>query len=170
MQHDIDKALAKAGIPSAIDSDGWRWMQDPSGKGLIGVVAVTGKGEDLSLRVVAPIMPLPKGQGGAAPLLRQIAETNYEVPGHSRLAIDSRTVWSVVAHNVGDIGPDDVPNCIFDCLWLAQATAEWLKGPKPKKVASRRGVGTNYVRGLGIDDDSVEASGLDDNSAIPGSS
>ena len=43
VQHDIDKALATAGIPSAIDKDGWRWMQDPSGRGLIGVVAVTGK-------------------------------------------------------------------------------------------------------------------------------
>ena len=27
-----------------------------------------------------------------------------------------------------DIGPDDVPNCIFDCVWLSQAAAEWLKG------------------------------------------
>ena len=43
VQHDIDKALARAGIPSAVDSDGWRWMQDPSGTGLIGVVAVTGR-------------------------------------------------------------------------------------------------------------------------------
>jgi hypothetical protein len=133
VQHDIDKALSKAGIPSAIDSDGWRWMQDPTGKGLIGVVAVTGQREDLSLRVVAPITPLPKGQAALHRALRQIAEINYEIPGHSRLAIDSRTIWAVVAHNVGDIGPDDVPNCIFDCVWLAQAGAEWLKGPKPKK-------------------------------------
>ena len=62
VQHDIDKALAQANIPSAIDSDGWRWMQDPTGKGLIGVVAVTGQREDLSLRVVEPITTLPKGQ------------------------------------------------------------------------------------------------------------
>jgi hypothetical protein len=47
-------------------------------------------------------------------------------------------VWSVVAHNVSDIGPDDVPNCIFDCVWLAQATAEALKGPKKKKPAKKR--------------------------------
>jgi len=134
VQHDIDKALAQAGIPSAIDSDGWRWMQDPTGKGLIGVVAVTGQREDLSLRVVAPITPLPKGQAALLRALRRIAEMNYEIPGHSRLAIDSRTIWAVVAHNVGDIGADDVPNCIFDCVWLAQAAAGWLKGPKPKKV------------------------------------
>ena len=51
-------------------------------------------------------------------------------------AIDSHTVWSVVAHNVGDIGADDVPNCIFDCLWLAQATAEGLRGKK--KAAKKR--------------------------------
>ncbi|MFO7692428.1 MAG: hypothetical protein R6V57_05020 [Vicinamibacterales bacterium] len=133
VQRDIDKALAQAGIPSAIDSDGWRWMQDPSGKGLIGVVAVTGQREDLSLRAVAPIMPLPKGQAALLRALRRIAEMNYEIPGHSRLAIDRRTIWAVVAQNVGDIGPDDVPNCIFDCVWLAQAAAEWLKGPKPKK-------------------------------------
>ena len=107
-------------------------MQDPSGKGLVGVVAVTGQREDLSLRVVAPIMPLPKGQAALLKALRRIAEMNYEIPGHSRLAIDSRTIWAVVAHDVGDIGPDDVPNCIFDCVWLAQAGAEWLKGPKPK--------------------------------------
>jgi hypothetical protein len=138
VQQDIDKALAKAGIPSAADSDGWRWMQDPSGKGLIGVAAVVGKREDLSLRVVAPIVPLPKAPAALLRVLRQIAETNYEVPGHSRLAIDSRTVWSVVAHNVSDIGPDDVPNCIFDCVWLAQATAEALKGPKKKKPAKKR--------------------------------
>ena len=138
VQQDIDKALAKAGIPSAIDSDGWRWMQDPSGKGLIGVAAVVGKREDLSLRVVAPIMPLPKAPATLLRVLRLIAETNYDVPGHSRLAIDSRTVWSVVAHNVSDIGPDDVPNCIFDCVWLAQATAEALKGPKKKKPAKKR--------------------------------
>lgn len=138
VQQDIDKALATAGIPSAIDSDGWRWMQDPSGKGLIGVAAVVGKREDLSLRVVAPIMPLPKTPAALLRVLRQIAETNYDVPGHSRLAIDSRTVWSVVAHNVGDIGPDDVPNCIFDCVWLAQAAAEGLKGPKGKKPAKKR--------------------------------
>ena len=137
VQHDIDKALAQAGIPSAIDRDGWRWMQDPTGKGLIGVVAVTGKGEDLSLRVVAPITPLPKGQAALLRALRRIAEMNYEIPGHSRLAIDSRTIWAVVAHNVGDIGADDVPNCIFDCVWLAQAAAEWLKGPKPKKAAKQ---------------------------------
>jgi hypothetical protein len=138
VQQDIDKALANAGIPSAVDSDGWRWMQDPSGKGLIGVAAVVGKREDLSLRIVAPIMPLPKAPAALLRVLRQIAETNYEVPGHSRLAIDSRTVWSVVAHNVGDIGPDDVPNCIFDCVWLAQATAEALRGPKKKKPAKKR--------------------------------
>ena len=138
VQRDIDKALAQAGIPSAIDSDGWRWLQDPSGKGLIGVAAVVGKREDLSLRVVAPIMPLPKAPAALLRVLRQIAETNYDVPGHSRLAIDSRTVWSVVAHNVSDIGPDDVPNCIFDCVWLAQATAEALKGPKKKKPAKKR--------------------------------
>jgi hypothetical protein len=138
VQQDIDKALAQAGIPSAVDSDGWRWMQDPTGKGLIGVAAITGKREDLSLRVVAPITPLPKGQAALLRLLRRIAEMNYEIPGHSRLAIDSRTVWAVVAHNVGDIGPDDVPNCIFDCVWLSQAAAEWLKGPKPKKVAKKR--------------------------------
>ena len=138
VQHDIDQALAQAGIPSAIDSDGWRWMQDPSGKGLVGVVAVTGQREDLSLRVVAPIMPLPKGQAALLKALRRIAEMNYEIPGHGRLAIDSRTIWAVVAHDVGDIGPDDVPNCIFDCVWLAQAGAEWLKGPKPKKVAKKR--------------------------------
>jgi hypothetical protein len=138
VQHDIDQALAQAGIASAIDSDGWRWMQDPSGKGLVGVVAVTGQREDLSLRVVAPIMPLPKGQTALLRALRRIAEMNYEIPGHSRLAIDSRTIWAVVAHDVGDIGPDDVPNCIFDCVWLAQAGAEWLKGPKPKKVTKKR--------------------------------
>jgi hypothetical protein len=137
VQQDIDKALANAGIPSAIDSDGWRWLQDPSGKGLIGVAAVVGKREELSLRVVAPIMPLPKAPAALLRLLRQIAETNYEVPGHSRLAIDSRTVWSVVAHNVSDIGPDDVPNCIFDCVWLAQATAEALKGPTKKQPAKK---------------------------------
>ena len=138
VQHDIDKALAQAGIPAAIDSDGWRWMQDPTGKGLVGVVAITGQREDLSLRVVAPITPLPRGQGALLRLLRRISELNYEIPGHARLAIDNRTAWAVVAHNVGDIGPDDVPNCIFDCVWLAQATAEWLKGPKPKKIAKRR--------------------------------
>jgi hypothetical protein len=131
---DVDRALAKSRIPSAIDSDGWRWMQDPSGKGLIGVVAVVGQREDLSLRVVAPIMPLPKKPAALLRILKKIAETNYDVPGHSRLAIDSRTVWSVVAQNVADIGPDDVPNCIFDCLWLAQATAEVLKGKKRKAV------------------------------------
>lgn len=133
VQHDIDQALARAGIPSATDSDGWRWMQDPSGKGLIGVAAVVGRREDLSLRVVAPIMPLPKAPAALLRVLRRIAETNYDVPGHSRLAIDNRTVWSVVAHNVGDIGPDDVPNCIFDCVWLAQATGEWLRGSKKKR-------------------------------------
>ena len=138
VQQDIDKALAQAGIPSATDSDGWRWMQDPSGKGLIGVVAITGQREDLSLRVVAPIMPLPKAQAALQKALRRIAEMNYEIPGHARLAIDSRTVWAVVAHNVGDIGPDDVPNCIFDCVWLSQAAAEWLKGPKPKAAAKKR--------------------------------
>jgi hypothetical protein len=127
VQRDIDGALAKAGIPYAIDNDGWRWMQDPAGKGLIGVAAVVGQREDLSLRVVAPIMPLPKAQGALLRVLKKIGELNYDVPGHSRLAIDSRTVWSVVAQNVGDIGPDDVPNCIFDCVWLAQATAESLK-------------------------------------------
>ena len=130
VQRDIDQALAKAGIPYAIDSDGWRWMQDPSGKGLIGVAAVVGQREDLSLRVVAPITPLPKAQGALLRVLKKIAQLNYDVPGHSRLAIDSRTVWSVVAQNVGDIGPDDVANCIFDCVWLAQATAESLKGKK----------------------------------------
>jgi len=124
---DVDKALAQAGIPTAIDRDGWRWMQDPSGKGLIGVVALSGKAADLSLRVVAPIMPLPKDKAKLFKLLKKICETNYEVPGHARLAIDSRTVWSAVAHNVSDIGPDDVPNCIFDCLWLAQATADNLR-------------------------------------------
>ena len=138
VQHDIDMALAQAGIPAAIDSDGWRWMQDPSGKGLIGVVAVTGQREDLSLRVVAPITPLPKGQAALHRALRRIAEMNYEIPGHGRLAIDSRTIWAVVAQNVGDIGPDDVANCIFDCVWLSQAAAEWLKGPKPKKVTKKR--------------------------------
>jgi len=137
VQHDIDKALATAGIPSAIDGDGWRWMQDPTGKGLIGVVAVTGAREDLSLRVVAPITPLPKGQAALLRALRRIAEVNYEIPGHSRLAIDSRTIWAVVVHNVGDIGPDDVPNCIFDCVWLSQAAAEWLKKSKPKKAAKQ---------------------------------
>jgi len=135
VQRDIDKALATARIPFAIDSDGWRWMQEPSGKGLVGVVAVTGQREDLSLRVVAPISPLPKSEAALNRALRRIAEMNYEVPGHARLAIDSRTIWSVVAHNVGDIGPDDIPNCIFDCVWLSQAAADWLKGPKPKKVA-----------------------------------
>lgn len=127
VQHDVDKALAKSGIPSAIDKDGWRWLQDPSGRGLIGVVAVTGKGEDLSLRVVAPILPLPQDKAKLFKLMKKVCETNYEVPGHARLAIDSKTVWSVVAHAVGDIGPDDVPNCIFDCLWLAQATADGLR-------------------------------------------
>jgi len=136
VQHDVDKALAQAGIPCAIDKDGWRWMQDPSGEGLIGVAAVVGQREDLSLRVVAPIMPLPTGKPALFTLLKKIAETNYDVPGHSRLAIDSHTVWSVVAHNVGDIGADDVPNCIFDCLWLAQATAEGLRGKK--KAAKKR--------------------------------
>jgi hypothetical protein len=137
--YDIDKALGKSGIPSAIDKDGWRWLQDPSGEGLIGVAAVVGHGEDLSLRVVAPIMPLPTSKPALFRLLKKIAETNYEVPGHSRLAIDSRTVWSVVAHTVSDIGPDDVPNCIFDCLWLAQATADGLKGKKTavKKTAKK---------------------------------
>jgi hypothetical protein len=138
VQHDIDKALAKAGIPSAIDSDGWRWMQDSTGKGLIGVAAVTGQREDLSLRVVAPITPLPSGQAALLRVLRRISELNYEIPGHARLAIDSHTIWAVVAHNVGDIGPDDVPNCIFDCVWLSQAAAEWLKGRKPAKVAKKR--------------------------------
>jgi hypothetical protein len=137
VQHDIDRALAQANIPSAIDSDGWRWMQDATGKGLIGVAAVVGKGEDLSLRVVAPIVPLPTAQGTLLRMLKKIAELNYDIPGHSRLAIDSRTVWSVVAQNVGDIGPDDVPNCIFDCVWLAQATAETLKGKKAKKAVKR---------------------------------
>jgi len=136
VQHDIDRALATARIPSAIDSDGWRWMQDPSGKGLIGVAAVVGRREDLSLRVVAPIMPLPTAPAVLLRVLKKIAETNYDVPGHSRLAIDSRTVWSVVAHNVADIGPDDVSNCIFDCLWLAQAAADALKGRK--RAAKRR--------------------------------
>ena len=138
VQHDIDQALAQSGIPAAIDSDGWRWMQDPSGKGLIGVVAVTGQREDLSLRVVAPITPLPKGQAALLRALRRIAEMNDEIPGHSRLANERRTIWAVVAHDVGDIGPDDVPNCIFDCVWLAQAGADWLKGPKPKKSTKKR--------------------------------
>jgi len=124
---DVDKALATAGIPSATDKDGWRWLQDPSGRGLIGVVAVTGKGADLSLRVVAPIMPLPKDKAKLFKLLKKLSETNYEVPGHARLGTDSKTVWSIVAHTVSDIGPDDVPNCIFDCLWLAQATADDLR-------------------------------------------
>jgi hypothetical protein len=127
VEHDVDKALAQAGIPSAIDKDGWRWLQDPSGRGLIGVVAVSGKGADLSLRVVAPIMQLPKDKAKLFKLMKKICETNYEVPGHARLAVDSRTVWSCVAHTVSDIGPDDVPNCIFDCLWLAQATADGLR-------------------------------------------
>ena len=127
VEHDVDKALAQAGIPSAIDKDGWRWLQDPSGRGLIGVVVVAGKGPDLSLRAVAPIMPLPKDKAKLFRLMKKICETNYEVSGHARLAIDSRTVWSSVAHNVSDIGPDDVPNCIFDCLWLAQATADNLR-------------------------------------------
>jgi hypothetical protein len=124
---DVDQALATAGIPSATDKDGWRWLQDPSGRGLIGVVAVTGKGADLSLRAVAPIMPLPKDKAKLFKLLKKLSETNYEVPGHARLGTDSKTVWSVVAHSVSDIGPDDVPNCIFDCLWLAQATADDLR-------------------------------------------
>jgi hypothetical protein len=110
-------------------------MQDPSGKGLVGVVAVTGQREDLLLRVVAPIAPLPKGEAALHRALRRVAEMNYEIPGHARLAIDSRTIWAVVAHNVRDIGPDDIPNCIFDCVWLSQVAADWLKGPKPKNVA-----------------------------------
>ena len=134
IQHDIDRALATARIPAAVDSDGWRWMQEPSGKGLIGVAAVVGRGEDLSLRVVAPIRPLPEAPGALLRILKKIAETNFDVPGHSRLAIDSRTVWSVVAHSVADIGADDVPNCIFDCLWLAQAAAEVLKGKRKRKI------------------------------------
>jgi len=127
VEYDVDQALAKAGIPAAVDKDGWRWLQDPKGRGLIGVVVVAGKGDDLSLRAVAPIMPLPKDKAKLFKLMKKICETNYEVPGHARLAIDSRTVWSCVAHAVADIGPDDVPNCIFDCLWLAQATADGLK-------------------------------------------
>jgi hypothetical protein len=127
VQHDIDRALAQARIPSAIDSDGWRWMQDPTGKGLIGVAAVTGQRQDLSLRVVAPIAPLPKGSAALLRALRRIAELNYQIPGHARLAIDSRTIWAVVAHNIGDISPVDVANCIYDCVWLSQAAAAWLK-------------------------------------------
>ena len=137
VQHDIDKALARAGIPSAIDADGWRWMQDAAGKGIIGVVAVTGQREDLSLRVVAPITPMPAAPASLLRTLRRIAELNYEIPGHARLAVDSRTIYAVVTHNVGDIGPDDVANCIFDCVWLSQAAAEWLKGGKPKKAARK---------------------------------
>jgi len=138
VQNDIDKALARAGIPSAIDSDGWRWMQDPSGTGLIGVVAVTGQREDLSLRVVAPIVPVPEAPAALLRTLRRIAELNYEIPGHARLAVDSRTIYAVVTQNVGDIGPDDVPNCIFDCVWLSQAAVDWLKGRKPKKAVKQR--------------------------------
>ena len=124
---DVDKALARAGIPYAVDSDGWRWMQEPSGTGLIGVVALTGQRENLSLRVVAPIGPVPKAPAALLRALRRIAELNYEIPGHAKLSIDSRTIYAVVTHAVGDIGPDDVPNCIFDCVWLSQAATEWLK-------------------------------------------
>jgi hypothetical protein len=138
VQRDIDKALAQAGIPYAVDRDGWRWMQDPTGTGLIGVVAVTGQREDLSLRVVAPVIPVPKAPAALFRLLRRVAELNYEIPGHARLAVDNRTLYAVVTHNVGDIGADDVPNCIFDCVWLSQAATEWLKGPKTKQPAKKR--------------------------------
>ena len=50
-------------------------------------------------------MPLPKDKAKLFKLLKKLSETNYEVPGHARLATDSKTVWSVVAHSVGDIGP-----------------------------------------------------------------
>ena len=134
IQQDIDRALDQAGIPFAADRDGWRWMKNPSADGLIGVVAVVGDREDLSLRVVAPIMPLPKEPAALLKVLRKIAETNYDVPGHARLAVDSKTVWAVVAHNIADIGSEDVPNCIFDCVWLAQATADGLQGKRKKAV------------------------------------
>ena len=134
IQHDIDRALDQAGIPFAADKDGWRWMKNPSADGLIGVVAVVGDRDDLSLRVVAPIVPLPKEPAALLRMLRKIAETNYDVPGHARLAVDSKTVWAVVAHNIEDIGSEDVPNCIFDCVWLAQATTDSMQGKRPKAV------------------------------------
>lgn len=137
VQHDVDRALAAAGIPAAIDADGWRWMQNPSGNGLIGVVAVLGERDDLTLRAVAPIMPLPKAPGALLRLLKKIAALNYDVVGHGRLAIDSRTVWSVAAQHVSDIGPDDVAACIFDCLWLAQATSPKGSG-RITSAASKR--------------------------------
>jgi len=108
-------------------------MQDPSGKGLIGVVAVTGQREDLSLRVVAPITPLPKGADGAAPRPAPHRGDELRNPGARPAGHRQPHDLAVVAHNVGDIGPDERANCIFDCVWLSQAAAEWLKGPKPKK-------------------------------------
>jgi hypothetical protein len=137
VQQDIDQALAQAGIPYAVDSDGWRWLKNPSADGLIGVAAVVGDKDDLSLRVVAPVIPLPKEPAALLRMLKKIAETNYDVPGHARLGVDSRTVFSVVAHNVADIGSEDVANCIFDCVWLAQAVADGMK-PKPRKAAARK--------------------------------
>jgi len=139
VQRDIDQALAQAGITYAVDADGWRWMQDPKGEGLIGVVALVGERRDLTLRAVAPIMAAPKAQGALLKVLKKVAALNYDVVGHARLAVDNRTVWSIAAQNVDDIGPDDVTACIFDCLWLAQATAEALAGKKkPAKAGATK--------------------------------
>jgi hypothetical protein len=134
VQQDVDRALEQAAIPFAVDKDGWRWLKNPSADGLIGVVAVVGDKDELSLRVVAPIVPLPKEPAAQLKMLKKIAETNYDVPGHARLATDSRTVWSVVAHNVADISTEDVANCIFDCVWLAQAVSDGLA---PKRAAKK---------------------------------
>jgi hypothetical protein len=141
LTRDLDAFLSQelSCPPKEFIDDDWRVFMfgDVNTRALVDVL-----GDDVVLRVEAPIMRLPADKSRIAGLMRELLEFNFFCVGHARVAITGREVVAVTMQSATQIGKDDVPMCLRDTATLASLLIDGLQKTSAKPTKTRGVVAT----------------------------
>lgn len=120
----LDRFIAKriqAAPDEFTDEDGWRQLI-VCGRSV--VVRPEVYGDEVILRVLSEVMPLPGDRDLVLALMREALETNGMFPGEARLSIDGRTLFAGSIRFVERPSARLFESCMEEAAWLSGVVAE----------------------------------------------
>ena len=123
----IDAFLLKVGykdIAERTDEHGWRYISLGSATGRAGAVVA---GDQVLLRIEAPIMPLPSDKDLILPLLRELMELNLSIAGECRIGLIQEKIFAVITYPAHAMEETEIYRCIHTVMKTADDLDDLLE-------------------------------------------
>jgi hypothetical protein len=123
----IDAFMERVGYPNPAERTDEKGARHFSLGSAVGVAGVIIAGDQVLLRIEAPIMPLPSDKDLILPLFREMMELNQRIAGECRIGLMLETIVAVITYPAHALEKPDIHRCIHTVMKTADDLDDLLK-------------------------------------------